>query len=306
MNRTYKAIGINLKSIPFGEADRLVTILTREFGLIQAVAPGVRKPKSKLGGRSGLFVVNELLLNKGRSLDRITQANTLESHAGLSRDLGKLAAAQYLAELVICQALREQPQDELFILLGEHLKRIEGWKAIGDRPSGSGILPLLTHGIYHLLAVGGIAPQVHACCITKQPLQPDFTSQTWRVGFSVSAGGTVSLPHSDRLTPAAKGKNLPQIEARQLAIDRQLNAVELEILQQLSAPELPQQGTSSHFPSQLRDQRPSLDKVWISVERLLRHYAQYHYGRSIRSAQLIETYMNASAMSPYETRTPTL
>ena len=76
-----------------GESDRVLTVLTREFGLIRAVAPGVRKQRSTIGGRSELFVVNELLIAKGRSLDKITQADTVQSHAGLSRNLGKLAAA---------------------------------------------------------------------------------------------------------------------------------------------------------------------------------------------------------------------
>jgi DNA repair protein RecO (recombination protein O) len=66
--------------------------LTREFGLIKAVAPGVRKQRSSIGGRSELFVVNELLIAKGRSLDKITQASTVESYPGLSRNLGKLSA----------------------------------------------------------------------------------------------------------------------------------------------------------------------------------------------------------------------
>ncbi|MDB9379435.1 DNA repair protein RecO, partial [Nodularia sphaerocarpa] len=74
MTKTYKATGINLKAQVLGESDRIVTILTREFGLIRAVAPGARKQNSSLGGRSGMFVVNELLIAKGRSLDRITQA----------------------------------------------------------------------------------------------------------------------------------------------------------------------------------------------------------------------------------------
>ena len=69
MSRTYKVTGINLKGMPLGEADRLLTILTQELGLIRVVAPGARKQNSKLGGRSGLFVVNELLIAKGRSLD---------------------------------------------------------------------------------------------------------------------------------------------------------------------------------------------------------------------------------------------
>jgi DNA repair protein RecO (recombination protein O) len=52
MSRTYQTTGINLKSSPIGEADRLVTILTSDYGLIRVIAPGARKPKSSLGGRS--------------------------------------------------------------------------------------------------------------------------------------------------------------------------------------------------------------------------------------------------------------
>jgi DNA repair protein RecO (recombination protein O) len=81
-NKTYQVTGINLKASPFGEADRLVTILTPEYGLLRVVAPGARKPKSSLGGRSGIFVINQLLLARGKSMDRITQAETLLSHLG--------------------------------------------------------------------------------------------------------------------------------------------------------------------------------------------------------------------------------
>jgi DNA repair protein RecO (recombination protein O) len=51
MSRTYKATGINLKTQVLGESDKIVTILTPEFGLIRAVAPGARKHNSSLGGR---------------------------------------------------------------------------------------------------------------------------------------------------------------------------------------------------------------------------------------------------------------
>ena len=121
MSRTYKATGINLKTQVLGESDKIVTILTPEFGLIRAVAPGARKHNSSLGGRSGMFVVNELLIAKGRSLDKITQAQTLKTYPGLAKDLGKLAASQYLAEIVLCEALSEQPQEELYELFNEHL-----------------------------------------------------------------------------------------------------------------------------------------------------------------------------------------
>lgn len=324
MSGTYKATGINLKSMPLGESDRLVTILTREFGLIRAVAPGSRKHHSKLSGRSGLFVVNELLIAKGRSLDKITQAETLESYPGLSQDLRKLAASQYLAEIVLCQALSEQPQEELFCLLSEHLSRLEQCESTrGNKLSGSLILAHLSHGVFHLLALGGIAPQVQVCCITQQPLKPDWQNPDWRVGFSIDAGGTVSLEAHGRLeaqarhiTPALRGtarhSNTDEVEKNSLLegitekektdvypqtpprLNSQLNAVELTLLQQMAGAELPQLGESELksrnnkiIPASLCH-HPGVDIAWVCVEQILRQYVQYYFGRSIRSAALMD------------------
>jgi DNA repair protein RecO (recombination protein O) len=304
MSRTYKATGINLKSMPLGEADRLVTILTREFGLIRAVAPGVRKHNSKLGARSGLFVVNDLLLAKGRSLDKITQAETLESYPGLSKDLSKLAASQYLAELVLCHALSEQPQEELFELLNEHLRRLEQLPSTPGNQSGASlVLAHLSHGVFHLLALAGIAPQVQACCVTQHSLTPDLTDPDWRVGFSVDAGGTVSLalnesalqrwqrPVIARERIMAQTTDTDLIEVQTLPpprLNTKLDALELTLLQKLAEAELPQMNTV--LPDQQRHLSTceSVDTVWVKVERVLREYAQYHFGRSIRSAALVD------------------
>ncbi len=304
MSRTYKATGINLKSMPLGEADRLVTILTREFGLIRVVAPGARKQKSKLGGRSGLFVVNELLLAKGRSLDKITQAETLESYPGLSKDLGKLAASQYLAELVLCHALSEQPQEELFELLNEHLRRLECLPSTpGNQTGVSLVLAHLSHGIFHLLALAGIAPQVQICCVTQHSLKPDFFDPNWQVGFSVDAGGTVSLavnqsevqtlhrPVVTRTGTTTQTTDNEQTEEQTQPpprLNTKLDAIELTLLQQLAEAELPD--LSTMLPAQVASLSPleSFEPVWVKVERILRDYAQYHFGRSIRSAVLVD------------------
>jgi DNA repair protein RecO (recombination protein O) len=304
MSRTYKATGINLKSMPLGEADRLVTILTREFGLIRVVAPGARKQNSKLGGRSGLFVVNELLLAKGRSLDKITQAETLESYPGLSKDLSKLAASQYLAELVLCYALSEQPQEELYELLTEHLRRLECLPSTpGEQLGVSLVLAHLSHGIFHLLALAGVAPQVQVCCITQHSLNPNFTDPNWRVGFSVDAGGTVSLALNEsgvqNLHPpvGARGAIMPQTTSSDLSdvqtpppprLNTKLDATELTLLQQLGKAELPLLNTVSLDQPGDKSPLKSVDQVWVKLERILRDYAQYHFGRSIRSAALVD------------------
>jgi DNA repair protein RecO (recombination protein O) len=310
MSRTYKATGINLKTQALGESDKIVTILTREFGLIRAVAPGSRKHNSSLGGRSGMFVVNELLIAKGRSLDKITQAQTLKTYPGLARDLGKLAASQYLAEIVLCEALSEQPQEELYDLFNEHLHRLEAVSSANP----SGVLAHLAHGVFHLLALAGLTPQVQICCLSQRSLKPDFTDPNWQVGFSIPAGGTVSLEARERLRKQERemraegqrsrgaeerGKinnqypmpNAPSAmpNAQTIVVHRQeipvischLSAMELTLLQHLSQPEIMQiDGARDHD--------------WLSVEQILRQYAQYQLGRPIRSATLIDSYFAAN------------
>ena len=311
MSRTYKATGINLKSMPMGESDRLLTILTREFGLVRAMAMGSRKHNSRMGGRSGLFVVNELMLAKGRSLDKVTQAETLESYPGLGQDLKKLTASQYLAELCLCQALSDQPQEELFCVLNEHLKRLE-------RSPGSEVLFHLIHALYQLLILSGIAPQVHLCCVTRQVLTPDFGDPDWRVGFSIPAGGAVTLasldhlvaeqppmrsyPGADRLPLESPAKTARPIKRSdkdnrkakaQTAFNFTLTAPELAVLQQLSQPDLPQ--LELVLPPALAA-RPT--PVWLAIERVLRQYAQYHFDRQIRSAALIDACFLPTVIPP--------
>ncbi|BBD66841.1 DNA repair protein RecO [Nostoc commune NIES-4072] len=304
MSRTYKATGINLKTQVLGESDKIVTILTPEFGLIRAVAPGARKHNSSLGGRSGMFVVNELLIAKGRSLDKITQAQTLKTYPGLAKDLGKLAASQYLAEIVLCQALSEQPQEELYELFNEHLHRLEALSSANP----SGVLAHLAHGVFHLLALAGVTPQVQVCCLSGHLLKPNFTDPNWQVGFSIPAGGTVSLEAWERLRREGEREReiqrnssfspspnhpiiplTPKPGSQTVVVHRQEipvissrpGAMELALLQHLSQPEIMQiDGARDHD--------------WLSVEQILRQYAQYQLGRPIRSATLIDSYFAAN------------
>ena len=278
MNQKYKATGIILKGSSLKENDRLVTVLTPEYGLIRAVAPGAKKHKSQLRGRTQLFVVNELLLIRGRSLDKIIQADTFYTYPGLSRDLGKLATAQYLAELSIALAVDEQPQPELYELLNEHLRRVEAF-TIGDS-----VYPYLAQAVFHLLAIAGLTPQVFNCCITQRRILPDFTSTFGQVGFSFEGGGIVALE-----TTQARQTN-PELDAQENynvrlpKVDRRINALELAILQQLNNYELP----ATELFTARNTKNFDLETAWIRIEKILREYIQYHIGRAIRSANLVD------------------
>ena len=295
MSRSYKATGINLKAIPLGEADRLLTILTREQGLIRAVAPGARKHKSRLGGRSGQFVINDLLVIQGKQLDKVVQAETVRSFPKLATDLAKLTASQYLAELVLCQALSEQPQEELFSLFIEHLERLE-------QANVQGVMAGLCQGIFHLLALAGVAPEVQRCCVSQQAVQPSLGGVNWQAGFSAIAGGIISpdqLGAAWTVTEAAAPRlrtppgRYPSSRGRSQISDRQrepqtrpilITASELALLQRLGQPELltvrsalpPSSGEAMAQP------------LWSRIKRLLRDYAQYHFDRPIRSATLLD------------------
>ena len=272
MSRTYQTTGIILKGIPFQEADRLVTLLSPDYGLIRAIVPGARKQKSRLRGRSELFVINELLIAKGRSLDKITQANTLESYPGLSKDLGKLAAAQYLAELVLNLALDDLPQVEIYELFNEHLRRLEKMSL------AESLYGYLAQAVFHLLAIAGIGPQVHRCCVTQEELNPNFHDPSWCVGFSFDAGGLINLRIRDKEKNNTNPIVLPIINQR-------LKATELTILQHLNESSLPH--PDKILPATILDS--DFIVPWLKVEHLLRNYAEYQLGRSFRSVTLIDS-----------------
>jgi DNA repair protein RecO (recombination protein O) len=257
---TYTATGINLKAMPMGENDRLMTILTCEYGLIRAIAPGARKTKSSLGGRTSLFVVNQLFLAKGRSLDKITQAETVTSYAGLAADLDKLAASQYLAEIVLAQALSDVSQTALFQTLNIYLERIE----MSDNGNRVTILIHLCQGIFQLLILGGIAPQVDRSILTQQLIQPDDTDAQWRIGFSIDGGGIAEL---------AALANDPST-----VCSHRLTAAELDLLQQLESKQ------AISLPSE--NSLDAIDRL-RRIEQILRQYLRYHLNLHIASAGLM-------------------
>ena len=274
-NQKYKATGIVLKGSSLKENDRLVTVLTPEYGLIRAVAPGAKKYKSQLRGRTELFVINELMMIKGRSLDKIIQADTLYTYPGLSRDIGKLATAQYLAELSLALAVDEQPQPDLYQLLNEHLRRIEGFTI------GESVYPYLAQAVFHLTAIAGLTPQIFECCLTQAEVVPDFDLANWQVGFSFEAGGIIDLDAVQKLQPNPELDAVENYNLRLPKIDSRINALELSLLQQLIDRDLPSTEalTTASF---------NLEVAWVRIEKILREYIQYHIGKTIRSANLVD------------------
>lgn len=120
---------INLKSYNISEADRIVVMYSKEKGLIKGVAKGIKKTTSKLGGRMDMLVANKLLLNKGKTLDTICQAEALNTFFNLRNDMNKLFYAMYASEIVSNFGIENDPNSEdiynLFYSFLEKLSKAE-------------------------------------------------------------------------------------------------------------------------------------------------------------------------------------
>jgi DNA repair protein RecO (recombination protein O) len=117
--------GIVLRSYPFGEADRVVVLLSPNKGKVRAVAKGVRKTKSRFGGRLEPFSHVDLVLYEGRNLDTITQVEVIEAFPRLRRDLDKMFAAGAMVEVLDATTQEDEASHRAFLLLQRSLRALE-------------------------------------------------------------------------------------------------------------------------------------------------------------------------------------
>jgi len=161
--RLYRTPAIVLRRFNFGEADRLVTVLTPGMGKLRLVAKGVRRPTSRKAGHLELFTHVQLLVAEGRNLDLISQAETVQPFRPLREDLLRAGHAYYVAELVDRFAQEELENQDLFTLFRDTLARL------AESPN----LPLTTRYFeLHLLQVTGYQPQLYRCALCRATLEP--------------------------------------------------------------------------------------------------------------------------------------
>lgn len=123
--RAYKTEGVILKRLNYGEADKILTIFTRHYGKIRALAKGVRRITSRKGGNLELFNWVILFLAKGKNLDIVTEAQVKDSFLGFRKDLKKVGVAYYFCELVDKLCPERQKNEKVFYFLIEGLRDLQ-------------------------------------------------------------------------------------------------------------------------------------------------------------------------------------
>ncbi len=199
MGRTQKSEAIVLRSIRFSEADRILHLYTAHRGRIGAIAKGVRKTKSRFGGRLEPLSHVELMLHEGSGeLQTITGVELLRSHHETREDGYRLNVGLIGAEAMLRLFGEPEANERAFTALARFLDLLDTAPPLpGARPA---LDPLVLAFQLKLLWLAGYLPHLTSCVECGSP--------TTLVGFSARAGGAVCADHEHgalRLSPDGLG-----------------------------------------------------------------------------------------------------
>lgn len=150
-----KTDGLIIRDLNVGENDRIVTILTREHGIIQASARGARRVKSHISTATRLFCYSDFTLFKGRDIYIIDSATPKEFFLGIDKDLAGLSLSQYLAQLSAFLTPQEEKSEDYLRLMLNSLNFIRN----GEKP----LLLIKSAFEIRILTLSGYMPDLVAC-----------------------------------------------------------------------------------------------------------------------------------------------
>lgn len=189
--RVYRLEAIILKQMDYGEADRILTLLT-PGGKVTALAKGIRRVTSRKAGQLGLFHRAELVMARGRNWDIVSQAQNIETYEGLRQDLFRFVYASCAAELVD-QFVQEEDSAAFYELMAKGL----AWLANEPDPR-----LWMCYFEVRLLILGGYQPQLHRCTVCGHEVRPEVN---W---FDAEHGGIVCprcAPEAPQARPVSLG-----------------------------------------------------------------------------------------------------
>ncbi|MDD7943382.1 DNA repair protein RecO [Microbacterium sp. NE2HP2] len=195
---TYRDEVVILRTHKLGEADRIVTMLSRRHGKLRGVAKGVRRTSSRFGARLEPFMVADVQMYKGRSLDIVQQAESLGSYgADIATDYDRYTSASAMVEAADRLNEAETTPQQYLLLVG-------GLRALarGEHDSRA----VLDSYLLRAMALSGWAPSLDACARCGRTGPHD--------GFVAPLGGSVC----DACAPAGSARIAPETGARLRAL----------------------------------------------------------------------------------------
>ncbi len=180
----YRSKGIVLRSIRYGEADRILDLYTRDAGLASVIAKGIRRTKSRFGGRLEPLSCVDFLAYEGRTLDTVTQVEVLRSFHGVRENLKSLEAAGGMVASVRAFSGGDEADRRVFNLLYHALDGLEALEACaGDTTSIEAAFSL------KLSILAGYAIRLDACISCER--DPDEAAEGDHPYFAPAMGGMI-------------------------------------------------------------------------------------------------------------------
>ncbi len=188
----WKLTAVVLRTVDYGESDRVVTLLSRERGKVSAFARGARASRRRFGGALEPFTVlaAEVRSRAASDLLGLDSTTVLNGHGGIRGDLARIACAAYAAEVARELVRDHEPHDDLYDLLVAYLDLVDGAPA---RPAALRAFEL------GALAAAGLAPRLDACARCGGELDPSARA----VRFDPDQGGLLCAACSTAVRPGA-------------------------------------------------------------------------------------------------------
>jgi DNA repair protein RecO (recombination protein O) len=198
-------VGVVLRTVDYGEADRVVTLLTQERGKVAAFAKGARKSRRRFGGALEPFtLLSAEVKERGRDLLWLDAVSVRRGFGGIRADLARIACASYACELARELVRDAEPHAELFALVVEYLERLDA------APAHPAALRAFELGA---LAGAGLMPRLDACVRCGTPARELFAARAGEAaavgageaGAAVGAGAPTGLRGRTRFDAGSGG-----------------------------------------------------------------------------------------------------
>jgi DNA repair protein RecO (recombination protein O) len=172
---------IVLRRLDLRETDRIFVILSEKFGKMSVIAKGIRRPNARFGSHLELFARTRLMLSRGRDLDVVSGAESIDMHVNLRSDLNAMATASHLTELAE-QFLPEREENRAsYLLLARSLNSLD----TGAEPAR-----VSRWFEYRLLSEMGLRPQLFECVVCGKPVVAEANA------FNARLGGVLCADHA--------------------------------------------------------------------------------------------------------------
>lgn len=177
-DQDFKATGITLKQKDFKDFDKIVHIFTREYGLVQAIAKGIKKTNKNFTGNIDLLNISDFVIKKGKGLNNILQCENIKHFPLIRLDYDKLIYSLFLGELILLLTHDNDDNKSIFDLLVYTLEKIE--------KSEVPIVETIWFQI-NLLRIIGYEQDFFYCTTCDK----EIVFEDKKLGFSLNTGGII-------------------------------------------------------------------------------------------------------------------